>query len=92
MEEVKSPQQLAQEAKEAEENRLASQAQFDPKVHGVGVHPAMGPQSVTELHAMFLALDQRVAALEAARPVPEPAVPPKVNGGTANSSLKGTVK
>ena len=61
---TKSPQQMALEAREAEEKRLAAQAPFDPKVHGVGVHPAMGPQSVTELHAYTLSLEQRVEALE----------------------------
>jgi len=60
----KSPQQVALEAKAAEESRLASQVPFDPKLHGVGVHPAMGPQSVTELHAFTLSLEQRVEALE----------------------------
>ena len=50
----KSPQELAVEAKAAEEARLAAQVQFDPKVHGAGVHPAMGPQSVTELYKMLV--------------------------------------
>jgi hypothetical protein len=61
---VKSPQELAAEAKTAEEARLHAQVPFDPKLHGVGVHPAMGPQSVTELYKLFLALEARVGALE----------------------------
>jgi len=73
----KSPQQLALEAKAAEEARLAAQVPFDSKLHGVGVHPAMGPQSVAELTNFVMELAQRVAVLEQ-RPAP--------------SSLKGAVK
>ena len=74
---VKSPQEIAAEAKAAEEARLAAQTDFDPKLHGVGTHPAMGPQSVAELTKFVLELAARVAELEK-RPVP--------------SSLQGTVK
>ena len=62
---VKSPQELADEAKAADEARLAAQVPFDPAVHGVGVHPAVGPKSVTELHKMHLELVAAFEALEA---------------------------
>lgn len=62
---VKSPQELAAEAAKAEEARRAAQVDFDPKLHGVGVHPAMGPQNVAELSKHVVALEARVAALEA---------------------------
>src|ERR1700675_408423 len=83
----KSPQQLALEAKAAEEARLAAQTEFDPKLHGGGVHPAMGPQSVAELTKFVMELAQRVAVLEAT-PAATPVVPPQ----TAASTLKGQVK
>jgi hypothetical protein len=58
-------------AKAAEEARLAAQTDFDPKLHGVGTHPAVGPKSVTELHrlhlelvALYEDLKARVEALE----------------------------
>jgi hypothetical protein len=60
----KSPQQLAAEAHAREEARRAAQTSFDPKVHGVGVHPAMGPQSVAELTQFVLELAARVTILE----------------------------
>ena len=83
----KSPQQLALEAKAAEEARLAAQTEFDPKLHGVGVHPAMGPQSVAELTKFVMELAQRIAALEGAA---TPAAPPQEGNG--KSSLKASVK
>jgi hypothetical protein len=61
---VLSPQDLAREKHAAEEARRAAQKDFDPKVHGVGTHPAMGPQSVTELHNLHMTLEARVEALE----------------------------
>ena len=74
---VKSPQELAAEAHKAEEARRAAQVDFDPKLHGVGTHPAAGPQNVVELTSFVMELAARVAALEQ-RPAP--------------SSLKGAVK
>jgi len=82
----KSPQQLALEAKAAEEARLAAQTEFDPKLHGVGVHPAMGPQSVAELTKFVMELAQRVAVLE--NLMSTPSVAPQL----PESSLKGKVK
>ena len=64
----KSPQELAAEAHKAEEARRAAQVDFDAKIHGVGTHPQLGPQSVTDLHKfvmeLFRGLHDRVKALE----------------------------
>ena len=77
---TKSPQELAKEAHEAEEARLAAQTFFDAKVHGVGTHPAMGPQNTAELTKCVMELAGRVAQLEA-------------TANVANkSNLKGSVK
>jgi hypothetical protein len=61
---VKSPQEVAAAAHAEEEARRAAQTDFDPKLHGVGTHPAMGPQNVAELTKFVLELAARVAALE----------------------------
>jgi hypothetical protein len=69
--EVKQEAPVVKTEFQLEEERRAAQTQFDPKMHGVGTHPALGPKSVTELHKMHLdlaaayeALAARVAALE----------------------------
>lgn len=82
---AKSPQQVAEEAKKAEESRLASQVPFDPKEHGVGTHPAMGPQNVAELTKFVLELAARVSVLEQAQS--KPVAPPQ-----PASTLKGKVQ
>jgi hypothetical protein len=54
------------EAKQREENRLANQVQFDPKIHGVGTRPAFEASEIQRLHNRITALEGRVMAMEGA--------------------------
>jgi hypothetical protein len=69
--------------KEKEEARLAAQAQFDPKLHGVGTMPVEEPQHTAALYKWakgafqdveekFAAMHKRLSTLEN-KPVPAPA-------------------
>lgn len=62
---AKSPQELFDEKWAAEEARRKAQKDFDPKLHGVGTQPVTTPETVVHLHKLHLALEARVAALEA---------------------------
>jgi hypothetical protein len=61
---TKSPQELFDEKRAAEEALLAAKIDYDPKKHGAGTQPVTTPETVVHLHKLHLALEARVQAIE----------------------------
>jgi hypothetical protein len=60
----RTPAEEAEFRHQQEEQRMAKQAQYDPKIHGAGTVTPVEPQSVRDMFQYYLALEARVKELE----------------------------